>query len=375
MTQWIVDAAAELLHKKYGVPPALQLSEIVYGLDGSPSNILLCDFRNHPDGLLPTVIVKHTHGPDEGLLYEAAALEFLGETVPGITPRLYGVDAERRIMILEVLSPPADILLGDILFDYNADYAEQALHEFQATLARMHLATAQHETLFRQILARYGPPTQHSRHRIHTINEALQSLPAMLMLIDTTVEEAALQDIDEAAGIINRPGLFSTLVHGDATPANVFYRGGRCGLIDFETAGFRHCLLDGSYARLRYIHSVWARAIPPDVQRRLMDTYRGHFLAGTGLDEEAFNHHLLACCAGWLAGLCALLPAVMEQDRKWGRSTNRQRIVAGLQHFASLAEELDDFHALRALCHTALRRLYNTWPEADCTMKPYPAFA
>ena len=165
-------------------------------------------------------------------------------------------------------------------------------------------------------------------------------------------------------------------MHGDATPANAFYIESRVRLFDLETAGFRHCLLDGSFARLRYLHSVWARSIPLDVQKRLMSTYRDTLLARSSyaVDETGFNRQLAACCAGWLAGLCALLPAVIDQDRKWGRSTNRQRIVTGLNHFVTLSEELDTFQPLGKLCHVALGRLYNTWPEEDRTMSQYRAF-
>jgi hypothetical protein len=374
VVQWIVDAAAELLSMTQASAIVLRLSDIVYDYEGSASTILRCHTSGHTDSMVRTVIVKHSKTSDESLLVEAAGLEFLNETAPGVAPRFYGIDAERRVMVLEDLSPSPDNLLGNILFGNDADYAERALLEFQRTLARMHLATGQHKARFQRTLAHHGSPTHHSRHRVHTITAALQSMPAILQTIEVALGEDARQNIDEAVTIIDAPGMFSAFVHGDATPANAFYVNGDIRLFDLETAGYRHSLLDGSYARLRYIHSVWARYIPLEVQRQLMAAYRDTLLAGCAVDESLFDRHLAACCAGWLAGLCALLPEVIVQDRRWGRSTNRQRIVAGLNHFVTLAEELDTFHALQTVCHAALQRLSNTWPAEDCAMRLYPAF-
>jgi hypothetical protein len=375
LVQSIVDAAAGLLSQTRRSAVELRLSEVVYDYEGAASTVLRCHTNGHAGDLLPTVIVKRSNSPDDSLLYEAAGLEFLNEAAPGVAPHLHGIDADQRIMVLEDLALSPDNLLGNILFGDDADYAESALREFQVTLARMHLATMQREDRFRQILAGYDDPTNHSRHRIHTITDALRSLPDVLQSLDVVVETDAQQDIDEAISIIDTPGAFLAFVHGDATPANAFYIDGSIRLFDLETAGFRHCLLDGSFSRLRYIHSVWARSIPVDVQRRLMTAYRNTLLAGCAVDETTFDRHLAACCAGWLAGLCTLLPAVMEQDRKWGRSTNRQRIVAGLNHFVMLSEELDTFQPLGKLFHAALRCLYDAWPDEDYTMKQYPAFA
>jgi hypothetical protein len=375
LVQSIVDAAAGILSETRRSAVELRLSEVVYDYEGAASTVLRCHIHGHADDLPPTVIVKRSNSLDESLLYEAAGLEFLNEMSPATVPRFYGIDANQRIMVLEDLSLSPDNLLGNILFGHDADYAESALREFQVTLARLHLATMRHEDRFRQILARYGRPTHYSRHRVHTITDALRSLPDVLQPMAVVVEPDVQQDIDEAISVIDTPGAFFAFVHGDATPANAFYIDGSIRLFDLETAGFRHCLLDGSYARLRYLHSVWARSIPVDVQRRLMTAYRDTLLAGCAVDQAAFDRHLAACCAGWLAGLCALLPAVMERDRKWGRSTNRQRIVAGLNHFVTLSEELGVYQLLRKLCYTVLRHLYNTWPDEDCTLKRYPAFA
>ncbi len=140
---------------------------------------------------------------------------------------------------------------------------------------------------------------------------------------------------------------FTTWSHGDWTPANAFYDPSwdevAVRFFDLETGGWRHALLDGVYPRLRYIHSVWARRIPGDLQRRSDDVYREELARGI--------------------------------PDKWGRSTWRQRIVAALEHFDSVASELQGFPAICRASRDAAASLRNTWPESDCTMPLHNAFA
>jgi hypothetical protein len=92
-------------------------------------------------------------------------------------------------------------------------------------------------------------------------------------------------------------------------------------------------------------------------------------------DDVIFNRALASCCAGWLAGLCSLLPSVREEDKRWGRSTNRQRIVAGLDHFAVLSDEVGLFPGLAEAACALGWQLRQAWPATECKMRLYPAFA
>lgn len=374
MHQMIIQTAERVLSQAFDQSIRLHLSDVIYDYAGSPSTILRCTTNGESQPIPKSVIVKRSKNDNQSLLYETAGLSFLAEFTDSLVPDLYGLDYNDRILVMEDLGSPSEALLGNILFAHDADGAEQALTEHQRALARMHLATMEEEHRFGQILAEYHNPTQPSRHRVHTISEALRKLPANFELIGIMVDSATRQDIEAAIAMIDAPGPFLALVHGDATPANAFYTDGAIRLFDLETAGFRHCLLDGCFSRLRYIHSVWAREIPLLVQHRLMAAYRDTLLAGCTVDRTVFEHHLAACCAGWMAGLCMLLPGVIDQDRKWGRSTNRQRIVAGMNHFAVITDELGVFGALAGTCRSAERRLRRQWPEEDCTMRIYPAF-
>jgi hypothetical protein len=372
--QTTIKAAEGTLKQTFGIPISLDLAEVMYDYAGSPSTVLRCKRVTPTDFIPETVIVKRSNIGNNNLLCEAAGLEFLNEVMPGIAPHLYGIDPQAHLIIVEDLCCSPDDLLGNILFNRDADVAEAALTEFQHTLARMHLATMGHEDRFHTIQARYQPTTQPSRHRIHHILDALHELPVLWDLIGVSMMSDVQEDIEEVMRIIQTPEMFKTLVHGDATPANAFYSKGNIRLFDLESANFGHCLLDGTYGHIRYIHSVWARSIPLDVQHRITAVYRQMFLENCQVDETTFNRHFVGCSAGWLAGLCMLLPPVIEKDHKWGRTTNRQRVVAALAHFTIISEEFNLFRSLGRTCQTAEKRLRGIWAELDCTMPMYPSF-
>jgi len=65
---------------------------------------------------------------------------------------------------------------------------------------------------------------------------------------------------------------------------------------------------------------------------------------------------------------------VRDQDQGWGRSTQRQRIVAGLDHFTTVADEVGLLPGLAEGARVAGQRLRTLWGEDACTMRLYPAF-
>jgi len=213
------------------------------------------------------------------------------------------------------------------------------------------------------------------RHRIHQIPAVLvefSRIPAGLGVEPSHGFEAELH---LAAAEILEPGEFLVFTHGDATPANAFYDGETVRFLDFETCGFRHALLDGSFAPLRYLHSVWARRLPLSLREAALAAYREELVKGCPLaaDDERFQRATAACAAAWLAGLCRLLEGVMEDDQRWGLSTNRQRIVAGLEHAAEVCA--GPFDAIARTAERLGKRLRGIWPLEDCDLRSYRAFA
>ena len=220
-------------------------------------------------------------------------------------------------------------------------------------------------------------PTRVSHHRIHDLENALAGFATVLQEFGVRCSGAVHDELKGALHELTRPGPYLAFTHGDATPANAFVSGVRVRLFDWETGGFRHALLDGSFARLRYLHSVWARRIPSSLQRRMLSAYREELLKGFAAAAEPgrFDFAHASCCAAWLAGLCRFLPDVVERDKKFGRSTLRQRIIAGFEHFIALANETDLFPALAEAVGKMATRLRSLWPAEDQALPLYRALA
>jgi hypothetical protein len=322
------------------------------------------------------VIVKRSNTHAAALRREAAGLRFLALQDPlrELVPQYYGIDQAGGILVMGDLAAGQECLLGSILFGDDVHRAEAALIAFNRTLGRLHGCTAGKDATYRELCAQLHV-SEPSRHRIHHVLADLAELRSILELTGVTVTTAVEQEIRAAIAELHHPGRFWTFTHGDATPANAFFTGDMVRLFDFETSDFRHALLDGAFARLRYLYSVWARPIPAVVQRRLTVAYREALADGcpAAADDTLFNRALASACAAWLAGLCAFVPSVMQEDRKWGRATIRQRIIAGLDHFVSLNDDVQLFAGLVEACISLRRRLGQTWPESDCSMQIYPA--
>ena len=183
-------------------------------------------------------------------------------------------------------------------------------------------------------------------------------------------------EIERIKGSLAEPGPFLTLTHGDATPANFFFVKGRSRIFDWEAADFRNCLLDGVFAQVRYLHSVWARRIPDDVREAVQQVYREALIRQipAAEDDRVYGPHAAACTLTWLAGVLAMFHHALNADARWGRSTIRQRMYTGLIHVNQLPEIAKYFPALAG--HVAeLRGYFETrWPEEERTLPLYPAF-
>jgi hypothetical protein len=285
-----------------------------------------------------------------------------------------------ELSVMEDLGESDHQQLGRILEGEYPGIAERALLALARTLGRVQGAAASREGEFRECRSRY-PVGGVSRHRVHRIDEALEALPAHLELIGIKASHSALAEIVQAREAMRNPGPLTTWSHGDWTPANAFYDPARdpatVQFFDLEASGWRHALIDGVYPRLRYIHSVWAHRIPADLQRRSDEIYREELARGIPevAEESLYSRARLAAAAGWMAGLLCFLPEVLSGDSKWGRTTRRQRIVAGLEHFDAMAGESQDFPALGQASRNAATALRKTWPEPDCALPLHKAFA
>jgi hypothetical protein len=374
----ILAAAKGALATTWGRTTDLELVEVVYDYENAPSTVLRCNLRGTDGATPPTVIVKRANSHQEGLRREAAGLVFVNglPEAADLLPRYYAHDPEAAVLVMEDLGTESHHLLGNILFEGDREQAEAALLALNQSLGRLHGATIGQQGTYQAICRefRVGPTT---RHRVHSLVDHLMALGDLFASMSIPVGPGFDQEIAWAVAELREPGPFLTFTHGDATPANLVYTPAGARLFDLETSEFRHALVDGAFARLRYIHSVWARRIPIALQQRLAVAYREALIPGcpAAAEDTLFHQGLIAGCAAWLAALCSLLPSVRAQDKRWGRATNRQRIVAALEHFVLISREVALMPYLAEAVRLLQAHLRLLWAEGDTDLALYPAFA
>ena len=370
-----LSASVEVLRLRYaGVD--LELDEVVADYETSTNLILRCLARGLP-GNAETVVIKRAKVAKGHLLTELAGHRFLGERpeTQELVPGVLGFDASRELLVLKDLGPAKEYQLGWILLGEDAGRAEAGLLALQKAMGRLHGLTLGQAGVFAVIQEEFGRGSV-SRHKIHEIVPALESLAELPELLGIRKIPELDQELKSAVLAITHPGPFHGFTHGDATPANAFLTPEGLRLFDLETCGFRHVLLDGAFARIRYVHSVWAFQIPRTMQERLISTYRSelsHYLPQAD-DDAVFHPALTACSAAWLGGLCRFIPDVWKTDKKWGRISYRQRVIGGLEHFVVLDAELNQMPACAELARKAKETLSALWPQEDQAFPIYPAF-
>jgi hypothetical protein len=83
--------------------------------------------------------------------------------------------------------------------------------------------------------------------------------------LGTPVHDACLSDIETVAQAIASPGLYLVYTHGDVSPGNCLIADNGICLIDFEFGGFRHALIDGQSAGMRFPTSKEVADLPPSL--------------------------------------------------------------------------------------------------------------
>lgn len=374
-----VAVAERVVGKAVGGAVSLGLDEVVVDYPGAAAIILRCRVEPAPVGGPDRVIVKQSNSETQQLFREWANLEFLNALpeTRSIVPALYGGDEDQQLLVMEDVGRADDQLIGRILDGDDPARATAALIAFQRAIGRLHAATIGRQPEFARVTVRRDAETT-SRHVVHDLTERLEALPELLAREGLNVSRSLRREIDEYAGELRDPGPFLAFTHGDAAIGNALYRDdGSVRLIDFETGGYRHAMVDGAFPSMRYLFSVWALGLPRSLHRRLLDAYRLEFVSGCpeACDSARFNRALMAGSAAWLAAIASKLPKVAEIDVKLGRSTHRQRITAALDHFVTLADETGREGALSASVAGLRDSLLERWGPAECEMRSYPALA
>jgi hypothetical protein len=379
----VTECAAAALSRSWQA--SVLLADVTALSDENRRNIILRATALR-DGAPPrSVIVKATRAAgfdalaanafaESGLVKEWTAAAFLAGRAPngGHCPDFLAGDAAQGLVVFEDLGAGLDSLVGPLL-DGPAARARRVLIAYATSLGRLHAdtlgCTADHAAALQRFFPASAAPSPGGGDKWR--REAVDKVHNLLggAIVDAEVAIVAER--------LARPGAWLGLAHDDACPDNVLMIDGRARLLDFEFARPGHILLDAAYWRMGFPTCWCAGRVPPDVQAAMDHAYRQALAAALPAagDDAVFMQEMAVLLFTWMYGRLAwLLEEALREDKKWGISTYRSRLLWYLEAAADGAAASGTFNGLR---DTALRwraDLGKRWPEVQ-PLALYPAFA
>lgn len=382
-------SAERLLSRRFGRRTRISGQEV---MNGGDAGALV--FRLHLTGesAPATALLKLGQGP-EGRPFDpretasdTPAVRFhndwsgamlLNDVQPKDAPlalAVLGADRELGLLLLEDLG--AHESLADILIGEDPDRAEQAVLEFARTLGKVGARTAAHFEDYQRLRKAFRSPPQGPA-------KLRASVRATVGQVYETFEEVGFEwtpelvdDIEQVSAAMQDPGPFYTYIHGDACPGNDLLVAGGVRMLNFESGGFGHALLDGASIRFLFPACWCVSRLPPALVERAESLYRYELAKGVAAaeDDDAFFRSMTEACAYWFIVTSAWhLREALRFDRNWGTATLRQRLVLRSGLLARTCRELGHLPALGAFAAAVHDRLRVEWPTL-AEMPLYPAF-
>lgn len=285
------------------------------------------------------------------------------------SPDIYGGDRDLGFIVIEDVlhrNSLVESLLGD-----DQDRAEWALLEYATCLGQLHIDTIGKQAEFQELYNQVSPNMKPAKA---SVNIPLHQSRFENMGINSTSD--LLNDLETIHQTVSNPGEFLVYVHGDACPDNVLDTGNKLRLIDFETGYFSHALIDATFARMMFPSCWCSKRLPNKMVKQIEDTYRSILVqqCSVSKDDEIFESNLVDVCSFWLLDtLSRHFESALEQDKVFGISTIRQRILARLETFIVTSQEFNRLPGLRNTSSQLLDLLRHRWSDV-AELPLYPAF-
>ena len=350
-------AAESLLAGAWGTGVAIRAAEKIWGR----SHIVRLRLADDRSVVLKRQREENFGGRERTLGAELAALGFLNAMETAVAPRLFGADAEAGILVMEDLGPGRS-LAHSLLAD-DRSRAEADLVAYARALGTMHSWSLGRAGEFA------GPAEPQWMGAIIDGKESFLEVAGRLGL----PADGAGAEIDSLAGLLRGDGRLTGLVHSDPCPDNTHIADGICRIFDFETSGWGPVALDAAYL-LAPFPSCWCFAsLPAEVAGPALRAYRDQVTrAGIRLGPD-WDAALTAALAGWVVARGAAIGRALDEDRDWGTTTARPRLLTWLHSFTGAAERSGVLPRLSLLAGALHERLSARWP--DTVFPDYPAFA
>jgi Phosphotransferase enzyme family len=329
-----------------------------------PASVVVKWLRDDPDDIRSDPAQLHT---------EQAALEFVAELDPALTPRLLAAgtvstDSRDRILILEDLAPREP--LREALLREGPERSARMLASFARALGRLHAVSAGQADAYYSRRSRLGPVDRRAdiEHFFRDWRAGAQRMADAGVVMTT----AAAYEVADIVTELARPSAFLAFSSGDPGVNNYLtdaHGDGR--LIDFESAGFRHAICD--LINDLYIPGPMWLTVGDPLSNGVEEAYR-NTLAQT-VPEVTDNHWFGQAVSG--AGFvfaAGRLRRLARLDARPSGDHSRLNRIAALEAAADTAERHHCLPHLTAWARTAAEDLRRRWPDADIDLKTLPDY-
>jgi hypothetical protein len=291
-----------------------------------------------------------------------------------ISPYFYGGDLGQGFFVLEDLGEHRNLV--NPLLQGDLSNAKNGLLKYYTALGSLHAMTAGKASGFEAMFSARFPGQQPFAEELLGIGERIQKVREHLDQLGVPGSEELPDEIMAVIEAVSLPGPFMTYIHGDPCPDNLFDKGDHYQFIDFEWGHFGHALLDAVYPRMMWPSCWCANRLPDEVIAQMENSYRARLIEGCpeAQEDAVWELNLVQMCAITLLNRIAWdLERGLQEDRKRGMASIRQRTLAQLESFIRTSE---NFHKLPALCSVAnhlFSRLQKRWVDT-VPLPLYPAF-
>jgi hypothetical protein len=399
--QQTIDRAEEILSKTLNKEVSIEHHELL-NRENKRNRIIRVFVKEDNQGIPCSFIVKQTtkEGYDPNDRYAQATVmhfndwagtEFLSslfaEDTMSLSPRYYGGDTgmgfimedlgtQKSSILFNGEEIPIDANLLPVLFHGSAQQAEESLLAWMKCLGNLHVATIGKEAEYEKIRNRLGNRKQSSRQvRADWLRDFIPRIEDAFTTIEFKPEKHFYDELKSLCDTIENPGPFLAYTHGDTCPDNCSYVNGKVRLIDFEMSSYQHALLDAVYPRIGFPTCGWSNALPCSTIEKLENAYREQLVKGCpeAAEDNIFKRGLIDACSIWGMIILNTLTDSVEEDRPWGVSTSRNRILTRLEILARIDNEFNHLPSIIGTASRLASTLCDIWPDSD-TLPIYPAF-
>jgi hypothetical protein len=382
----------------------VEIKSVIFLSKPERRNLVLRIILQSPLNGMPTsVIFKQSHlekdcTDDKEMLgrfaRDWAGLEFISKLniEPPIAPRFYGGSEKHLFVLLEDLGD-VHFSLVDSLTAKDRNAAIAALTRYMKCMGQFHANSYGRTEQYNELLQKLNPGAEIWQDELKTsLDETLSKVASLLEKLAIPYTQDLQQEINNVFKIAKEPGHFTTYIHGDICPDNVFDNPEKdvMHFIDFEWGMVRNALLDGTYLRMSMPTCWCTKAFPEDIIEKFETIYRQELAKNIPAtsDDDLYYEAYVCACAYWALSLLAYgVDRVLDKELdisdpigqdlhpNWKPKYNvaRPRYLHRLQTFINVSSRHGKFPHLKIMAEQVLKELKNRWPEAK-PLELFPAF-